>query len=815
MLQDLRYAIRGLLRRPGLVTVTVVALTIGIAANAVMFGIVDQLLLSPPSGIDNASSLRRLYFQEPYQGKPFYSSASSFPMLLALREQVPAFADLAIIGSTQGHTGHGASATPINVQLVTPNFFSLLGVHLEKGRGFAPDEDVPPTGALVAVVSDGYWRVQLGSAPDVLGHTLDINGKPFTIIGVAPAGFSGVYTYRVDAWVPVSTLAAETYSADWYKTFNWVWAWSVVRMKPGIPDVLAQQQATSVFLAERERTGNKADSASRVVLGSMIPARRPNGTSDEARLSAWLLGVSLIVLLIACANVANLLIARTLQRKREIAVRLALGVTRVRLMRQLLTEAAVLAGVGAVVALVVSRWAAALVEHTLVPDMVWKESLVDHRVLAFTTVATVACVLLAGLAPAVQGTRTSVSEGLKSSARSVAGGAGRLRFALLSTQAALSLVLLVGAGLFVKSLRNVMGRDVGIDLDRVAHVTADVSRAQLSKTQIAELWRSAHERARRVPGVERATLVAGTVPLRSAQATNFDVPGVQQPNFEGGGPYLSMVDEEFFPTMGARIIRGRGLSQQDLRTGARIMVVNELLANAFWPGANPVGRCARLGNDQACTEIVGVVQTIMLFGMVGDDRAVAYLPLTHPAFVADAPPQAMLVRATHDASAIVVPLRAALQHGLPEEGFLSIGSFRDMVAPQLSTWRVGASMFTLFGAIALIIAAVGLYSVMAYWVSQRTQEIGVRMALGAQRGDVVRLVARQGSAALLVGVILGAAGAFVASRWVTGLLYETSPHDPIIYLGAAVVLAAAGVLATIVPARRSTKVDPAVALRAD
>ena len=333
-------------------------------------------------------------------------------------------------------------------------------------------------------------------------------------------------------------------------------------------------------------------------------------------------------------------------------------------------------------------------------------------------------------------------------------------------------------------------------------------------TQVEEIYRRGVERLRAVPGVAGVAVARMTVPMQSASASNFRVPGVKDPRFARGGPYNSAVTSGFFATVGAPIIRGRDFTPAEEQRGSRVLIVNETLAKAYWPNVDPIGRCAKFGSDTACSEVIGVVRTMLQFSLINDERAIVYAPPTHPG-TEDEPPRAMLVRVTGSTAAIIPNIQRELQTLASTMPFVQVKSYGDLVRPQLQPWRLGATMFTLFGIVALIIAAVGLYGVMAYWVSQRSHEIGIRMALGAGRVDVLRLVAWESSRAVVAGVVLGGGVAFVASRWISSMLYDTSPHDPVVYGSAAVILAVAGALASIVPARRSSGVDPATAIRSE
>lgn len=814
MRDDLWYSVRSLARRPSLLVVTTLTLGVGIAANAIMFGVVDQLLLRPPAHVAAPERVKRIFIRSVERGETRTTAVTTYPTLTALRAQAPAFAELAAYGRPNEFSlGRGRDAQNVSAQLVSGNYFRLLGVPAALGRTFVDDDDRVPDGNDVAIISDGLWRRQFGGEPSAIGRTLLLQGRTFTIVGVAPRGFSGIDLQKVDVWLPISAIANETIGRGWHNKRNSWWAQIIGRVRPEATVDLATEQATRGYRAFLREWKERSPDSSSIVLSQIVATHKPDGLSREARVSLWLLGVSGVVLLIACANVANLLIARTLERCREIAVRLALGAGRGRLLRLLLTEAGVLAILGSVTALAIAYGTSRLVQNVLLPQVVWSESVIDVRIFVFTLGATLICLLLAGVAPALQGMRTSVGEGLKVSARQVTGGRGGLRFVLLLTQAALSVILLVGAGLFVRSLRNVVMRDVGVDRDRVLRVTMPLARFGFDSLQIEDIYRRGAERVRSIPGVTNAAVARLTYPLGSASANGFSVPGVERIDLPGGGPYNSVVTSGFFSTIGARIILGRDFTPAEERLPSRVVIVNQAIANAYWPNTSAIGKCVKIGRDSTCSEVIGVVGNVLQFSLVGDDRAIVYAPPGHPA-AAGADPGAMLIRVAADRA--VIPLvRSELQALAPTMPFVDVKAYSELVAWQLQPWRLGATMFTVFGLLALAIAAVGLYSVMAYWVSQRTHEIGVRMALGAQRWDVVRLVAFQSSRAVIAGVIVGGGVALFASPWIADLLYQTSPREPAVYIGAAVVISLAAVVASIVPARRSTSVDPVQAIKSD
>jgi predicted permease len=815
--QDLRYAARSLWRRPSLLAVATITLSLGIAANAVMFGVVDQLLLRPPAHIVDPDAVKRINFSELQDGKRLAFPVTTYPVVTALRKNTTAFEELAAFGFKSAYTlGRGRDARNLSVMLVSGNFFRLLGVRPEIGRLFLDSDDRVPEGEQVLVISYGAWRTQFGGDSTVIGRSVILQNKPFTIVGVTPRGFAGVDRQYIDAWVPISAVGNEALGSGWHNTANNWWASIIGRVRRDRTMESVEQEATLAYRRVRAEFKDDfgPDTVPTVVLSSIIGTRSPNGVSRESKVSLWLLGVSAIVLLIACSNVANLLIARTLERRREIAVRLALGVSRSRLVRMLIAEAGLLAVISAVLALVIGFYGGRFVQSVLLPDIVWSDSILDLRILGFTMAIALLCMLLAGIVPALQGSRTDVAEGLKASSRQVAGGRGRVRFVLLLTQAALSMILLVGAGLFVRSLRNVATRDIGVDRDRVLRVTMPLSRFGFDKTQIDGIYHGSADRVRAMPGVAGVSLAGLTYPMGSASAHGFQVPGIQRPKFALGGPYNSLIEPGFFETMGARLVAGRDFTEAEVRNRARVVIVNETLAKGYWPNESPIGKCVLFGEDKTCSLVVGVVNTMLQFSVVKDERAIAYAPFTHPGVDA-LTPGAMFVRLTEWNPSFVASIRREIQALAPTMPFVQIRSVGELLEPQMQPWRLGATMFTLFGTIAVVIASIGLYSALAYWVSQRTHEIGVRMALGAQRRDVIQLVAAQSATAVLIGLLIALPITLLASRWIADMLYETSPRDPVVYAGAASVLALATLVATIVPARRSSAVDPAQAIRTD
>jgi putative ABC transport system permease protein len=822
--QDVRYALRQLRRAPALATVIVSTLALGVGANSVIFGVVDRLLLRAPSGVASPSQLRRLYFRGRSfigpQGNAMYSSTmTSFATITAM-QHVPAFARVAGVQHSTSTLGRGSAAQQVECEAVTGNYFALLGIHPARGRLIEAADDRPPVGAPVVVLSYGFWQRQFSGARDVIGKSLRVDDATLTVIGVAERDFNGIDLENVDLWVPVSTMrsSARPYSSDrdWTSSPSSIWIRAIARIAPKATNASAGASATVLYRRlvrdwRSEGYDDAPDTLSTVIPASIIAARGSEAP-QETRISLWLAGVAGIVLIIACANVTNLLLARAFRRRREIAVRLALGVSGWRLVRQLLTETCVLAAIATVVAIIVAIWGGHLVGALLLPESFYGASWMDGRIAAFTAFVAFAAALLAGIAPALQGARIDLAAWLTTGVRD-SGRRSRLQLGLLITQAALSVVLLVGAGLFVRSLQRVRGSDVGIDLSRVLLVKMNVDVAGFDSSRVRTIVEQAIGRARRVHGVVHVTLARNGVPKFNSTSMSFDVAGrASLPLLPNGGPYVNMVDDEYFATLGTRVTRGRGIVPEDTHRESHVAVINETLARYYWPNQSPLGACLTLASYKGCTEVVGVVQDVLMWGLINDERGQYYLP--RRTSTGSAPP-VMLVRTSGDARAVGAALRRELQSLASDMPYVDVQSYADLVEPDMRSWRLGATMFGAFGTLALVIAAVGLYGVLTYAVTQRTREIGVRIALGARRAEIVRFVAIRGVGAVTVGVALGVVLALATAKFVAPMLYRTSPRDPLVIIGVAVSLIVVALVASVVPSWRASRVDPNIALRAE
>ena len=841
--QDLRVTARALWRQPGFTLGVVLTLALGIGANATMFGIVDLLMLRAPAHVRDAGRVHRLFSVRtaPDAGPTRYVRSFSYAEFVGLRDSVRSFSGVGAWSMEEAPVAAGPTAPPRLAQVAgaSAGLFPLLGVRPHLGRFFTLDEDRVPAGTPVAVLGYDLWRSEFGGDPGVIGRTIRVRTRDLQIVGVAPPGFSGADLARVDVWMPLALRGEEVVSpytgskewdqpssVPWHQLYGVRWLDVVARLAPGATPATAAAEL-NVRYPRLLATGPDAVKAEelartrpRLALGPIQIERGPDRT-PAGRVATWLAGVSFAVLLIACANVANLLLARATRRRREIAVRTALGISRRRLVTLLLLEGVLLAALGGAAGLLVAHWGGSVVRKVLLPDIAWGASLADVRVLAFTAGAALLTGLLASVVPAVQAARADLTGALKAGAREGGGRRSRLRLALLVAQGAVSVVLLVGAGLFVRSLRNVTHTDYGYDPVAVLAVEMNLSGAGYTEAEQRAIYDRLHERVRALPGVASVSLSV-LAPFRSRAVLDIKIPGLDSvPTLPSGGPMINVVTPDYFRTMGTRVVRGRGFTGDDRLGAPRVIVVNETMARVVWPRQNPIGKCVRVGDSDTipCSEVVGVAEEARWGEVRRDPMMQYYAPLAQKQW--DPSMRNLFVRPEGDATdaASIAPIAAALRRealaAAPKLAFVRVRPLQDYLEPSLRPWRLGASVFGAFGLLALVIAAVGLYSVLAYTVAQRTHEIGVRIALGARLADVLRLVVGEGLRVTVVGMLIGLAVALVAGRRLEELLYEVSPRDPLVFAVVAGTLLVVAALASLLPAWRAARVDPNVALRVE
>lgn len=799
-------------RQPGLAVAIILTLGLGIGANAAMFGILDRLLLSPPEHVADPDAVKRIVID-----RGSWSGATiSYPDFMDFREH-EGFAGVAVQSFAQDLTvGEGPEAVQAPALLVSHEFFPLLGAEPVLGRVFTEEEDRPGA-PLTAVISHEYWREAFGGGTDVLGRSLELSGMSTTIVGVAPPGFTGVGLSRVDVWLPIETARfLQTGDAEWKEGPNArgsVWVRTVARLRDVDALRAAEEQATGLHVgarAEQIEQGRYSENA-RVELRPLVAARGPDA-SDESKVALWLGGVSLIVLLIACANVANLLLARETRRRREVAVRLALGISRGRLIGQTVLETVALGLLGGALALVLAHWGGGVVRRFLLPGVFFPASPVEGSLVLVTLTLSVGAGLLAGLGPALQSGRMEVHDDLRDAGRGNSGTRSPLRSGLMVAQAAMSVLLLAGAGLFVRSLAEVRGLDLGLDADAVVLSRLELT-SELEPEEQNALYRTAVQRVEALPGVARAAAV--TSPFQWAYSVSLRVPGIDTiPRMPGGGPYYYAVTPGYFETLGQQVLHGRGILPSDVEGAEQVAVVNRSMADSLWGGRDgALGGCLMVGRGaDVCTTVVGVVEDASRGSLQGDPYFGYYLAADQAGLAL----RGLYIRAADgDGDALKADLASLLRSFSPRVRYATAETLREILDPQARSWTLGASMFTIFGLLALVVSAVGLYGVLAFDVAQRTREIGIRSALGAARGRLLGSVLGEGLRLAGLGLVLGLVLAWLAAPRIQDLLFEVPPRAPDVLTGVAAVLLGVATMAALLPGLKATRVDPSEALRSE
>ncbi len=798
--QDLRYGARMLFKQPGFTAIAALTLGLGIGANITIFSVVNAVLLRPLPYPD-ADRLVFLWSEAPAQN--IRERASAYANVADWREQNKSFEDIAASDPTVVTLTGAAEPEQVMSVRASANLFPLLGVAPMLGRTFTADEEQQQ--ARVVVLSHGLWRRRFGASPNVLGQTLEIDGASSQVIGVMPERFrSGKET---PIWEP------HTLFPDWeaQKAQRGTGSWQVVgRLKPQVS--LAQAQVEMSAIAQRLE---QAFPVANKGLGVNLVPLQLHYTGSNVRLALWMLfGAVALVLLIACTNVANLMLARGITREREMAIRIALGAGRIRLMRQMLTESALLSLLGGAVGLLIASWGIRAILSFSPPNIRNLDSVtIDTRVLAFTTVVALLTSLLFGLAPALKISQAQPGAALKEG-RSAGGGVSgrRLRSLLLITEFSLTVLLLAGAGLLLRSFSKLQAVDPGFDPARVLHMQLTPAR-----NGTADQWRvfyqQVSERIAALPGVEAAGLTEEI--FRSGNPDGLIT-------IEGGSPDSSataripfsedVISEGFFQTLRVPLRKGRFFNAQDNQAAVRVTIINETMARRFWPGEDALGKRFKLGPAQSTNPWLTVV------GVVGDMRrqSLERQPIAQifqPYLQSSARRLILLIRTTGEPIHLAPVVRSeirALDKTVLVNGIATLESQLDqrVAERRFQTW-----LLALFSALALLLAAVGIYGLMSYTVTQSTREFGIRMALGAQPRDLVRLVIGHGLVLSATGVVIGLVAAFALTRVLAGLLFGVTTTDPTTFLVAPLVLLLVALLACFVPARRATKVDPMVALR--
>jgi putative ABC transport system permease protein len=818
---DVRFAFRTLRKSRGFAATVILTLALGIGANAAMFGVVDRLMFRPYAYLRDPSTVHRVYLRATYRGTTSTSWHTEYARYLDLKRWSRSFDEWSGFATRPMAVGVGDASRERQVAAVNATFFRFFDAPPALGRYFVAAEDTTPRGADVAVLGYGFWKSEFGGR-NVLGEVLQVGNIPATIVGVAPEGFAGVDDANPPVvYIPITTYAGsqptERTNPKYYTRYNWGWLEMMVRRKPGVTVEQASRDLSQAYVrswnAEREiePTTTPVEIAKpNAIAGAMKLGAGPD-PSLEARTALWVTGVAAIVLLIACANVANLFLARALRRQREIAVRLALGVSRRRLMMQTLTESLVLSLIGSAAGLLVAQWGGLAIRRLLISsEGASLDVVTDWRTLGVAVGAAMVAGLLTGLAPALLSGRGDLARALKAGPREGTYHRSRTRVTLLVLQGALSVVLLVGAGLFVRSLGNVKAMRMGYDAEPLLLVTRNMRGMDLSDSARAQLGRTLLATAQEIPGVESATWVS-SVPFWSTSSTGLYVTGIDSVRKLGRFTYQTATTD-YFTTMGTRILRGRGFTEADRANAPKISVVSESMAKVLWPGKDALGQCMRVRADtMPCTTVVGIAEDMVQGDLTSDKKYQYYLPLEQ------ASPSGgfVMLRMRGDPAAQQEAVRKAMQRVMPGQSYVTTKPFIEIVDEQRRSWQLGATMFVAFGVLALVVAAVGLYGVIGYNVTQRMHELGVRVALGAQARDILGLVVGQGVRFALAGVALGTLLAYAASRWLEPLLFRQSARDPVVYTAVGTVLVLVALAASGAPAVRASRADPNSALRSE
>jgi predicted permease len=736
----------------------------------------------------------------------------SYDDFAKLNETIPT--DAKLTGYTTDHhkLGRGDDAVKLRVQYVIGDYFTVLGVQPARGRAFQGDELRIERPTPTLIISDALWRGRFAAQSDIIGKEVEFNFRRYTIVGVAPPAFRGPDNDAADLWAPMNMKELPSGDGRWYTGRGTAWI-RLLTFANGPSTSAAVEQAAS--LAFRQSTF-WPDSLATARVGSLIEASLRGRGDKNVAIATRLAGVAAIILLIACANVANLFLARGMRRRREIAMRLALGVTRRRLIALLLMESVIVSLIGAAVALVVAVWGATVLREQLLPDVQWVGAAVNIRVLGFTVMLALVTGVLAGLVPALRSSRPDLADTLKGSARDGVFQRSRVRSVLLVAQSALSIVLLAGAGLFVRSLHSVETEDIGYDSERVvfAEVVVDPDRADRAP-EVSERFAQLADDIRRLPNVE-TTGLAWLTPMRGISwAPAFLASGDSLPRVAGQSPFAAWVSPDFFAAVGIRLVAGRGFTAQDKRDGGSAMIISDRMARSYWPSGSAIGQCLSLGApSNPCVPIVGIVTDAHFDGIIEKPSTQFYLPLAdtgqrHRAHV-------ITIRtASGHAPQVAASVRKMFRAEFAGWAATDVHLMSDDLLPELRPWRTGAALFSAAGILALLVAIVGIYSTISYTFAQRTHEIGVRVALGASAANVIRLVVGEGIRVVCVGVFIGIALALAAAKLVESMLYHTSARDPSVLIAVSIALLLVAVGACLVPAWRALRVDPATALRAD
>jgi predicted permease len=824
--RDVRHAVRGLRKTPGFTIVVLLTLALGIGANTAIFSLTDQLLLRSLPVLD-PSRLIQLDGPGAFQGRTTNAQTFSYPMYTDFRDRNKVFSGLlARFPLTMTVVWHG-DAERAEGDLVSGNYFEVLGVRPAIGRVFNAADDRIPGGHPVALLSYGYWQRRFAGDPAVLNQTITVNGHPMTIVGVTAPGFSGLQVgTSSDVMVPLMMKPQMTPTWNDLDNRRSRWLTVIGRLAPGVSVAEASAQMNVVYRQINEQEIKELRTPSPAFVQRFVSKRLellPGGRGLSRLRGQFSVALTVlmamvgVVLLIACANVANLMLARTASRRKEIVVRLALGAGHGRIIRQQLVESVLLALAGAALGLVFAWWVGSLLLAALPgdPAALTLSATPDARVLLFTLGLALVTALLFGVAPAFQAARAPVTATLKEEGGSVAGGGrqARIRRLLVVGQVAMSMLLLAGAGLFARSLYNLMSVDPGFQVDSVLTFSIDPSLSGYSTDRTRTFFRRLQQELGGVPGVRSASMSEVGILSRNNWSMTVRVDGYQPKEDENMNPSVDGVAPQFFATLGIPLVAGREFTENDTAGAPRVAIINETMAKYYYGDTSPIGRHIGFGRDRATNiEIVGVVQDVRSQGLRDEPPRFIYIPYAQDD---DLTELTFFVRAAGDSAAAAMAVRQAVRRLDANLPIVDMKTMEAQVGESLFVERMVATLSVAFGSLATLLAAVGLYGVMAYGVARRTREIGIRMALGAERRRVLWMILREVALMAGAGVLAGLVAAAYLTRQVKAQLFGLSPSDPATLGAAMIFLVAVALLAGFGPARRATAIDPNIALRAE
>lgn len=805
LVKDIKYGIRGLVKRPGFTVIALITLALGIGANTAIFSVVNAVLLRPLQFTD-PEQLVIVWEEASYAGFPTNTPAPA--NFIDWKNQNQSFSDMAASAETSFNLTGDGEPERVTAYSVTANFFPLFGVQPLLGRTFLPEEDRPGANKVV-VLSHSLWQSRYGGDRNILNRDIQLNGEKHTVIGVMPGGIQFLER-EVRLWVPIAMSAEDMANRGGHYLVV------AARLKPGVG--LAQAQADMNGVMGRIAKDHPGATFDGKLGATVMPMREQIVGESRSSLIVLLVAVA-FVLLIACANVAGLLLARAVGRRREIALRVALGASRVRVVRQLLTESLLLATVAGVLGTVLAYWSFSFLQGLVPEQMALLASLkLDTRILAFTLLISIVTGIVFGLVPALQSANIDLNEALKQSSTRTT-STGRLRSGMIVFEVALSLVLLVGAGLMIQTLFQLFRQYSVLEPEQVLTLRTILPREKYGELpQRNNFYQQVLERVQHLPGVASAGYTT-SVPLSWKGGTSGFFPeGLKTPI--PGMAYDSnhrQVSADYLKTMKIPLRQGRYFDGRDNAQSMPVAIINETMARQYWPGENALGRRFKIGDpddpERPWHEIVGIVGDVRQMGLDEPVKAEMYLPyqqINHnPWFM----PRDLAIRTTGETSSLVGAVRQIVREVDPDQPISNVATMSEVLGEEAAQQRMGMIMLAGFAALALLLASLGIYGVLAYFVTQHTSEIGVRLALGATPRNILFLVVRKGMVLTLLGIGIGLASAFVLTRLMSSLLFGVKASDPLTFIAVPLILAAVALLACAIPARRATKVDPMVALR--